>query len=367
MTAQTNAVKFLIVDDREKNLIALEALLRRDGLEILQARSGEAALEILLQHDVALALIDVNMPDMDGFALAELMRGASRTRHVPIIFVTASTQEQTREFRGYDAGAVDFLFKPLDPRILRHKTETFYQLHRQKQQLEETLRLAETFMAAVGHDLKTPLNAIALGTELILSNPDSAGNKRTAERIRSSSRRMQRMIDDLFDLARARLGSGIPIELSSVDLAATLKRVVAEVETANPGVVVTFDVADDVDAVGEWDGDRVAQILTNLLSNAIRHGAKGGPIEVGLVADGADELVLTVHNLGQVAPEVLPHLFMPFRSRTDYRARAEGLGLGLFIVERIVDAHGGEIGVVSDATNGTTFRVRLPRRPPGAS
>ena len=362
MTSQTNAVKFLIVDDREENLIALEALLRRDGLEILQARGGEAALELLLQHDVALALIDVNMPDMDGFALAELMRGAQRTRHVPIIFVTASTQEQTREFRGYDAGAVDFLFKPLDPRILRHKTETFYQLHRQKLQLEETLRLAETFMAAVGHDLKTPLNAIALGTELILSSPDSTGHKRTAERIRSSSRRMQRMIDDLFDLARARLGSGIPIERSSVDIAVTTKRVVSEVETANPGISVTFDVAPDLDAVGEWDGDRVAQVVSNLLSNAIRHGKKGAPIAVGLANDGAADVALTVHNQGEVAPEVLPHLFAPFRSRTDHRARAEGLGLGLFIVDRIVHAHGGEIGVVSDAANGTTFRVRLPRR-----
>lgn len=358
--SQRDSVKFLIVDDREENLIALEALLRRDGLEILQAKGGEAALELLLEHDVALALIDVNMPDMDGFALAELMRGAQRTRHVPIIFVTASTQEQTREFRGYDAGAVDFLFKPLDPRILRHKTDTFFELHRQRKELEQTLRLAETFMAAVGHDLKTPLNAIALGTELILSSPDSSANKRTAERIRSSSKRMQRMIDDLFDLARARLGSGIPIERTSADLAATTRRVVGEVETANPTLTITLVVAPDLDAAGAWDGDRVAQVVSNLLANAVRHGKKGAPIGVSLAADGED-VILTVHNEGVVAPDVLPHIFAPFRSRNDYRARAEGLGLGLFIVERIVSAHGGRIDVVSDEARGTTFRVCLPR------
>src|SRR4051812_19602618 len=118
MKLKRDPVKFLIVDDIEENLVALEALLRREGLEILRARSGDEALELLLVHDVALALLDVQMPDMDGFALAELMRGAQRTRHVPIIFVTAAPQEQHREFRGYDAGAVDFLFKPIDPRIL---------------------------------------------------------------------------------------------------------------------------------------------------------------------------------------------------------------------------------------------------------
>src|SRR6185312_10736222 len=103
-------IKYLLVDDLEENLIALEALLRRDGVEILKASSGREALELLLAHDVALALLDVQMPEMDGFELAELMRGAERTRHVPIIFVTAATHEPQRVFQAYDAGAVDFLF-----------------------------------------------------------------------------------------------------------------------------------------------------------------------------------------------------------------------------------------------------------------
>ena len=113
-------VKLLLVDDLEENLLALDALLSRDDLTLLKARSGIEALELLLVNDVALALVDVQMPDMDGFELAELMRGSERTRSVPITFVTAGGRESHRIFQGYDAGAVDFLFKPIDPHILRH-------------------------------------------------------------------------------------------------------------------------------------------------------------------------------------------------------------------------------------------------------
>ena len=128
-------MKCLLVDDLEENLLALSALLRRDDVEVLEARSGAEALELLLAHDVALALLDVQMPDMDGFELAELMRGSERTRHVPIIFVTAGARDQHRLFKGYEAGAVDFLYKPIEPHILQNKADVFFQLHRQKQQL----------------------------------------------------------------------------------------------------------------------------------------------------------------------------------------------------------------------------------------
>ncbi|MCL8000084.1 response regulator [Brucella sp. 21LCYQ03] len=127
-------ISFLLVDDLEENLIALEALLRRDGLRILKANSGDQALELLLQYDIALALVDVQMPGLDGFQLAELMRGNERTRHVPIIFVTAGGCGQ-RRFQGYEAGAVDFIQKPIEPDILRSKADVFYELNRQRQQL----------------------------------------------------------------------------------------------------------------------------------------------------------------------------------------------------------------------------------------
>lgn len=130
-----SAVKFLLVDDIHENLVALEALLRRDGLELMTARSGQEALELLLVHDFALALLDVQMPGMDGFELAELMRGTERTRRIPIIFLTAVATDEQRRFRGYEAGAVDYLVKPIDPHMLCRKADVFFELDRQRREL----------------------------------------------------------------------------------------------------------------------------------------------------------------------------------------------------------------------------------------
>jgi len=218
---ERGTVKFLVVDDRDENLTAMEALLRRENLEILLARSGNEALEVLLQHDIALALVDVQMPEMDGFALAELMRGSEKSKHVPIIFVTASPEEGHRVFRGYDAGAVDFLFKPVDTKVLRHKADVFFDLYRQRQELAETLRLNETFVAAITHDLRNPLSAVIVAAQVLNQSTDER-TKRISSRLISSGQRMKAMIDELSDLARARLGGGIPVHRETIDIAAPL-------------------------------------------------------------------------------------------------------------------------------------------------
>jgi two-component system sensor histidine kinase/response regulator len=364
MKSKPSPVKFLLVDDREENLLALEALLRRDGLEILKARSGDEALELLLVHDVALALLDVQMPEMDGFALAELMRGAERSRHVPIIFVTAATEEQHRVFRGYDAGAVDFLFKPIDARILRHKVDTFFQLYKQRQELAETLRLNEMFVAAVGHDLKNPLQTIVMAADLILASEVDGKARKNAERLRSSTRKMVRLIDDLFDLARARLGNGIPLEPALVDAAEIVGRAVAECELTNPDRPLHVSVTGE--CAGRWDPVRFEQVVFNLVGNAIRHGTPGTPIEVQLRGEPA--LVrLSIQNAGAIAPDALPHLFDPFRARQGRRALGDGLGLGLYIVNQIVLSHGGQVEAESTESEGTTFRVELPKAGPPPS
>ncbi len=359
--SQTPPVNFLLVDDREENLLALEALLRRDGLRILKARSGDEALELLLSHDIALALLDVQMPDMDGFALAELMRGAERSRHIPIIFVTAAPQEQHREFRGYDAGAVDFLVKPINPQILWHKTETFFQLHRQRQQLAETLRLNEMFVAAVGHELRNPLNAMMMATELIRMQGKDAALRRPVELLQTSGRRMSRMILDLFDLSRARLGSGIPIERQVVDALPLVHKVIAEYEAASPERPIKL--LHEGELSGYWDGGRVAQIVANLLGNAIRHGDPAMPVTLRVMGD-AQSVSIAVHNGGTIAAEVAACLFDPFRSHHSQTARPEGLGLGLYIVHQLLLAHGGSIEVSSTPEGGTTFCVLLPRALP---
>ncbi|MEO8901700.1 MAG: hybrid sensor histidine kinase/response regulator [Polyangiaceae bacterium] len=357
MNKPRQPVKFLLVDDLDENLLVLEALLRREGLLLLKAKSGRAALELMLEHDFALALIDVQMPEMDGFELAELMRGAERTRHVPIIFVTAGMQERHRVFKGYDAGAVDFLFKPLEPAILRHKTETFFQLHRQQQELAQTLRLNEELMAVVGHDLRNPLNVILMTTSLLAgsSDPDL---KKSVQRLQSSGSRMLHIIEELFDLSRARLGGGIPIERQPTDLEAITRKTVAEFEATNP--TRQIDIIVSGDAQGEWDSGRLGQVLSNLVGNALRHGSVSVPITVRLT--GTEQCVVaSVHNGGHVSADIMPRLFEPFQSGVGKRKRAEGLGLGLYIVQQIVVSHGGEVVVSSTPEAGTSFEIRLPR------
>ena len=364
--AAIEPVKVLLVDDLEENLLALRALLQRPGLGLLEARSGTEALELLLVHDVAVALIDVQMPEMDGFELAELMRGKDQTKNIPIIFVTAGSREPQRVFRGYDAGAVDFLFKPLDPFILRHKTAIFTQLYEQKRELQrvteklaQELRLTETFVAAVSHDLRNPLGAIMMASEILIGQPDPDRARRAAERVRSSGRRMTEMIEDLLDLARARLSGGIPIEPSHADLLPLARKVVAEQLMATPGRAI--ELSAEGDTTGEFDGDRLEQVISNLLGNALRHGAKGAPIRISLDGTHPSQVVLTVRNSGLIDPSLMPRLFDPFRAGESGHDRSSGLGLGLYIVNQIVRRHGGTVAVRSSPEEGVVFRVELPR------
>jgi two-component system sensor histidine kinase/response regulator len=368
-------VKFLLVDDLEDNLVALAALLRGMDVEVLMARSGAEALELLLLHDVALALLDVQMPDMDGFELAELMRGSERTRHVPLIFVTAGVQDSHRHFRGYEAGAVDFLYKPIDPDILRSKAAVFCQLHRQKQQLDanlremaETLRLNEVFAAVLGHDLRTPLSAILASAHVLRLSPDELA-RTSAQRVIDSGRRMSRLIEDLLDFSRARVAGGIKVRPEPGDLGELIRRVLNEHRAASPHR--TIELTMDGCLLGEFDGGRIGQIASNLIGNALQHGANDGTISVHL--DGDDtRLAMSVSNPGNIPRELLDEIFEPFRSRSDPGgARGDGLGLGLYIVRQLARAHGGDVHVTTGGGR-TCFAVALPRRVarvqfPGAS
>lgn len=360
-------VKCLLVDDLEENLLALSALLKQDGVQLLKARSGSEALELLLVNDIALALLDVQMPDMDGFQLAELMRGSERTRHVPIIFVTAGTHEPRRVFKGYEMGAVDFLHKPVDPLILVNKASVFFQLYRQKLQLAEdlkerteTLRLNEIFVAILGHDLRTPLNTILTSAELLLRSPANTSPEDAARRIQASGRRMQTLIENVLDLARARLAGGIALNREEMDLLQLLSATVQEHETLMPGSPI--DVKANGDLRGHWDSDRLSQVLSNLIGNALKHGEAGQVVRVVLDGTKPDMVILTIANLGGISPDALPHVFDPFGAGRRPRGRTEGLGLGLYIVRQIVDAHEGEIGVHVEDRRHTVFRLVLPRR-----
>jgi two-component system, sensor histidine kinase and response regulator len=363
-------VKVLLVDDLEENLLALGALLRREGLELLFARSGPAALELLLVHDVALALVDLQMPEMDGFELAELMRGAQRTRHVPIIFITAGARDQKRTFRGYEVGAVDFLYKPIEPMLLEHKVATFVDLHRQRlererltDELKEALRLTEMFVAAVSHDLRSPLSTVLMGSSVLDARLEDPTLKRTIARMRSSAERMGGMLDQLYDLARARLGGGITIDPAPMDARRLVQRVVDEFRLTHPERSILVE-EDEGSTHGSWDEQRLGQILSNLIGNALRHGNKQDAVRVRVLG-ASPSLVVEVQNGGAIAPSVRENLFDPFRRGS--RAARDSLGLGLYIVRQIVLAHGGEIDVASSEAEGTSFRVCLPRNAEGTS
>jgi two-component system, sensor histidine kinase and response regulator len=362
------AIKCLLVDDLEENLLALSALLQGDDVEILTARSGFEALELLLAHEFALAFLDVQMPEMDGFELAELMRGSERTRHIPIIFVTAGAREQQRVFKGYESGGVDFIYKPIEPHILKNKADVFFQLHRQRLELAqelqdrtETLRLNEMFSALLAHDLRNPLSAILASAQLLHRRSAEGHTQEAAARIAASGKHMSRLIEDMLDLARARLAGGIVVKREPADLKALVERVVREHQAAAPGRVIEPDYAGDCS--GQWDAERIAQVAGNLIGNALKHGDPDAPVRIRLDGSARNEVVLTVSNGGTIPAELVDHLFDPFRGAKRPAGRSEGLGLGLYIVYQIVKAHGGSVEVTTGGDRQTSFRVAVPRAP----
>jgi PAS domain S-box-containing protein len=222
----------------------------------------------------------------------------------------------------------------------------------------------ETFLGVLGHDLRNPLNTVLMTSRLLTMLPDTPDAiRKKMERVTSSGIRMQRMIEQLLDLTRARLTDGIPLTLSAeaVDLGALLTKIVEEIRAGYPNCTVELDV--EGECATHIDPDRLEQVMSNLLGNALAHGDQSQPIRVELTCD-AEWASLAVHNYGTAIPvDFLPLLFNPFAREQTSRHASEGLGLGLYISERIVAAHGGTLSVQSSDAAGTRFEVRLPRRP----
>ena len=358
-------VHILVVDDIEKNLVATEALLSRPGLKVLRAASGVQALELLLVHEVALALIDVNMPHMDGFELAGLLRGNSRTAPIPLIFITAAMQEKSRAFRGYQAGAVDFLNKPVDPEILRSKVEVFVELYVQRKQaerhaaeLKKALELNEMYNAVLGHDLRTPLQAVLNGAELVVHRAQQPEMASVGRMIRSSAVRMGNMVNQLLDLARVRSGK-IDLNLSESDYAAVCEQIVGEYSADGSGRAIRLDVTGNACAI--FDHDRVSRILSNLIGNALQHRANGSAVVVSIDGSRAERVVIRVQNEGCIPEGELEHIFEPYHSGSRTRSGSHNLGLGLYIVQQLVAAHAGKVTVRSCLEDGTIFDISMPR------
>ncbi len=231
----------------------------------------------------------------------------------------------------------------------------------------------EMFLAVLGHDLRSPLGAILGAASFLAESPElSEPSRRLAATIGHGAQHMNQMIEDLLDYASSQLGQHLALRRSRADLGEIAGDVVHEVETGHSGREVRLHTQGDL--VGEWDVARVREILSNLVSNAVKHAAEASPVTVSVSADGADEVVAAVHNLGAPIPEQERELiFEPFRRASSSRReerngpRPRGMGLGLYIARRMAEAHGGTVRVESSTEAATTFAVRLPRRPPDPS
>jgi signal transduction histidine kinase len=236
--------------------------------------------------------------------------------------------------------------------------------------LSRTVRFSEMFVGILGHDLRNPLSAIMTAASTLERRADNERVARRAARILNSANRMGRMIDQILDFTRIRLGKGLPLACKRVDLAEICRQVVDEFEG---GSAAGVKVGTRGNALGVWDPDRLSQLISNLLGNAIEHGRRGLPVDIDIEGSDPRMVSLTVSNDGTVPPELVPIIFEPFRAGKDRKHRgSSGLGLGLFITQQIALAHGGTISLRSADGEGTHFVVELPRRrpdqpdPPGA-
>jgi len=232
------------------------------------------------------------------------------------------------------------------------------ELRRQNDDLLRTVRFSEMFVGILGHDLRNPLSAITTAASLLARRAESDKVTRPAARILSSSARMARMIDQLLDFTHIRLGKGLPLSRTTNDLAEICRIAIDELD----GDASRVDLRTAGEAIGSWDGDRLVQLVSNLVGNALAHGARTAPVQVVIDATAPEEAVLLVKNAGTISSEVLRVIFEPFRSGKDRKEdQSSGLGLGLYISQQIVLAHSGTIEVRSSEEEGTSFSVRLPR------
>lgn len=371
----SSPVKFLLVDDLPENLLSLEALLRRDDLVLLKARSGDEALELLLEHDVALALLDVQMPGLNGFELAELMRGNERTLRIPIIFVTAGAHSETRRFQGYEAGAVDFIQKPIEADILRSKTDVFFEIYRQRQTIAEqrdvlqsqanSLQLADRrkdeFLAVLAHELRNPLAALKAGLKLLARRPEGPQTEKVTGLMEDQITHLVRLVDDLLDVSRITQGK-IELQRSFFDLREALKTAISmaapNIEAKKHNVRTKFP---DTPVTVFADDFRVTQCAVNLINNAAKYTLDGGNIEVGITEKGRDVSIwVTDDGLG-LNPGEVDKIFEMFAQIDSHLEHARGgLGIGLALVKQLVELHGGSVSASSPGIGkGTTFTIML--------
>jgi len=356
--------KILLVDDRPENLYVLENILERPNLLMVKANSGNEALSLVLEHEFALILLDVQMPGMDGFETAELLRGIEKTRHLPIIFITAINKDEQYIFKGYQSGAVDYLFKPLQPEILKSKVAVFLDLYRQQKiverqaiELEHVNKELSDFAFIVSHDLKAPLRAIrSLANWIATDYADKfdAQGKEQMALLMSRVERLHALINGVLQYSRA---GRIKENVESVDLNDILAEVI---DLIVPPAHITVVCKNPLPTLS-IERTRISQVFQNLLSNAIKYMDKPvGEVRIGCT-EIKDEFRFSVEDNGPgIDQRYFTKIFQIFQTLHP-KDDVESTGVGLTLVKKIIELYGGNVWLESQVGMGSTFYFTLPK------
>jgi signal transduction histidine kinase len=390
--------RILVVDDRAENIFALRTALAPLGVTIHSAQSGYEALALLLRFRFAALLLDVQMPEMNGFELASLIRGNPSTRNVPILFVTAISKVGAYVQEGYKQGAVDYLFKPLDPDILCSKVRVFLELEAERARSEALVELLEqrsrdlarananlevshaeavranraksTFLATMTHELRTPLNAIIGYVELLGEEAREHGAPQLVAdlgKVHQSATHLLTLISDILDISKIEAG-GVEVVPTRIETMVLVQDIVAMVEPLAHPRHNTFRVRTE-GGLGTFVSDRgkVRQIVMNLLGNAFKFTERG-TITLSVepsVWEGREHLTFTITDTGMGIPRSdHERVFEPFtQQEPSSPSLFGGTGLGLAISRRLARLLGGDITLQSELGRGSSFVFRVPRSP----
>jgi two-component system sensor histidine kinase/response regulator len=402
ITDGTGPVKILLVDDQQDNLLSAEAVLESLGQDIVKAESGREALRQLLDQDFAVILLDVMMPEMDGFETAALIRQRERSRHTPIIFLTALGQSEAHIRQGYDLGAVDYMTKPFVPEILRSKVSVFVELDRKSAllgqqsrllerqnaelhhaierslqaeeeikalnrhlekrlaELNEVNRELEAFSFSVSHDLRGPLSRMAGYSKALLDFHSSQLDEQASlylRRIDNSAHHMSDLVEDLLNFSRL---TRIEMSEAKVDLSAMVRGLAAELTARDKERFAEFVIADTVEVWGDPILLRAA--VLNLLENSWKFTRKHATarIEFGVIESPEGPVFFLRDDGAGFDMADAGRLFSPFQ-RLHKDSEFEGTGIGLATVDRIIGRHGGRIWAESQIEQGASFYFTLRR------
>jgi len=363
--------KILLVDDRPENLYSLENILANENRIILKASSGEEALKIAFSEDIALILLDVQMPVMDGFEVAHMLKQTNRTKKTPILFVTAISKEKKYMLKGYQEGCIDYLFKPLDVDITQAKVNTLLKLHDQQRELEiknaELAKLNQEknyFLGVASHDLRNPIGNIISLVHILedeLGDTLSLEMKEMLQMMHDSGRDMLELLNNLLDVSKIESGK-MNLNLKNDSIAGIIQKSINDnIRTANAkSIILDYNIGDNIPQVA-FDKIHLQQVLNNLISNAIKFSFGNTHVEINVIRKEND-VVISVKDQGQGIPSNDIHrVFLPFARTSVASTNGEkSTGLGLTIAKRIVEAHGGNIWLSSEVGTGTTFFFSLP-------